>query len=275
MNNLTLNSPNTQYWLNNSAMPKTQSMAIRAVSTPQNESEYDKATNAIGIAGLLKLAHWGISQLSNVCANALMRGKEFTTADKVKDIATQMKKDNGLRANIHYIDNTNKSILQNNFPQLAKELDVVANGQNAFYTNQGNFVVAPKSKPSLILHELGHATNFEKSSIMRNLQKLRIAGAYAPMVVAFLNRSTGESGDGKKNFIERNAGIIGFSAMLPTIIEEGAASIRGINAAKKALGTNANLGALKKNYFLAWLTYLLAGVGVGIATKLAVTQDGN
>ena len=70
--------------------------------------------------------------------------------------------------------------------------------------------------------------------------------------------------------IEKNAGLLGFAAYMPTIVEEAAASIRGIQAAKKILGGNVKLGALRKNYFLAWLTYLLAGIGFGAATKISV-----
>ena len=56
-----------------------------------------------------------------------------------------------------------------------------------------------------------------------------------------------------------------------TIIEEGIASLRGIQAAKRTLGgQNIKLGALKRNYFFAWMTYLLAGLGLGVAAKLSV-----
>ena len=65
--------------------------------------------------------------------------------------------------------------------------------------------------------------------------------------------------------------MIGFSAFLPTIIEEGMASLRGIKAAK-VLGNKANLNVLKRNYGLAWGTYVLAGVGLGLAAKQSVTN---
>ena len=78
--------------------------------------------------------------------------------------------------------------------------------------------------------------------------------------------------DKKPNFIERNAGLIGFSAFLPTIVEEGLASLRGIKAAKNVLGKSVNLSALKRNYFFAWMTYVLAGVGLGVAAKLSFLE---
>ena len=233
--------------------------------------EADTATNAAGTAALLRGAQWLIEKLSETCARFLMRGKEFASAEDVRKVADAMKNENGLKADIHYIDHTNNDFLQRRFPGLAKELDTVASGGNAFYTSQGHFAVAPKSKPSLMLHELGHATNFETSKFFRGMQKLKVFGMYAPMALAFLNDISGKRKDGKENFFERNAGIIGFSAFLPTIIEEAAASIRGIKAAKKTL-PKVKLGALKRNYFLAWMTYVLAGVGIGVASKLAITE---
>lgn len=266
MNNVTLNPYNRDYRF----VP--QQSVMRAQAQPQQD-EFSTATTAVGAAGLLRLAQWGLEKASGLCASALMAGKEFASAADVKNVAEKMKKDKGLEAEIHYIDRTNVDAFKQKYPHLAKNLDVVANGGNAFYTNRERFACAPKSKPSLILHELGHATNFEKSFVMKGLQKMRVVGAFAPMAIAYLNRASGERSDGKKNFWERNAGKIGFCAFLPTIIEEAAASIRGINAAKKTLGDGANLKMLKKNYLLAWATYVLAGVGTGIAAKLAIAKD--
>ena len=240
---------------------------------PAQADELEVATTAGGAAIMLRLAQYGLEKLSGVCSAALMAGKEFATREEVEKVADAMKKNNGLSADIYYLDGSNTASLKHNFPTLTKSLDVVAEGRNAFYTDKGNFACAPKSKPSLILHELGHATNFEKSAIMKSLQKLRVVGMFAPMTIAFLNNVSGRRRDGKKSFWERNAGTIGFCAFMPTIIEEAAASIRGINAAKKTLGKNANLGALKKNYFLAWMTYVLAGIGTGIAAKLMINND--
>ena len=231
----------------------------------------DITAKAAGTAVLLRGAQACIEKLSQFFAQMLMRGKEFAKPSDVENVAKHMKADNKLEAEICFIDNTNKNALKKLFPGLSKELDTVANGANAFYTNTGNFAVAPKSKPSLILHELGHAINFEKSKVFKGLQKLRVAGMYAPTALVFLNNISGKQKDGKESFIERHAGLIGFCSFLPTIIEEGAASYRGIKAAKKVL-PNVKLGALKKNYFFAWMTYVLAGVGVGIASKLMLTE---
>ncbi len=277
MNNVTLNQDSINsrrsFFNNRDYRFVNQRIEPQPLRIQPQRDEFSTTTTAVGAAGLLRLAQYGLEKLSGVCSAALMAGKEFASREDVEKVANAMKKNKGLSADIYYLDHSNKSALKQHFPRLANSIDVVADGRNAFYTDKGNFACAPKSKPSLILHELGHATNFEKSKIMKGLQKLRVVGMFAPMAVAYLNRASGERSDGRKNFWERNAGTIGFCAFLPTIIEEAAASIRGIKAAKETLGAKANLKALKKNYFLAWMTYLLAGIGTGIAAKLMITKD--
>ena len=73
--------------------------------------------------------------------------------------------------------------------------------------------------------------------------------------------------------MEKNAGIIGFAAFLPTIAEEGLASIRGVKAARNTLGKSVNLSPLKRNYFFAWLTYVIAGIGLGVAAKQSMLEN--
>lgn len=281
-NNIEQKSSNTQ---NNTIIwPKEFTQANLKTfthATPQEEERKifklsnvnsNTATSAASSAIILRFAHNCIEKLSQLCAQILMRGEEFAPKDDVIKVAQEMKNKNNLRAQIFFIDNTNKEYFKNQLPSLSEQFDMVAQGKNAFYTSLHNFAIAPKSKPSLILHELGHAINWEKGKVFRTLQNFRIVGSFAPMTIAFLNSITGGNKDGKESFIEKHAGLIGFSAFLPTIIEEGMASFRGIKAAKDML-PKANLGVLKKNYFFAWMTYLLAGVATGILSKLAIAEQ--
>lgn len=151
----------------------------------------------------------------------------------------------------------------------------VAKGQNAFYTDHLKLAVAPKSKPSLILHELGHAITAHKGKFLKFLQKSRIYAASVPTALVFLN-SAAKKPNGEKTFIEKHAFALGFLWFLPTILEEGLASLRGINAAKqvkKAVDKTMNLKPLKRNYAFAWLTYVIAGLGLGVAAKQSVLTE--
>jgi hypothetical protein len=45
-------------------------------------------------------------------------------------------------------------------------INMVKKGKNAFYMAQSNMCIAPKLKPSLILHEIGHAINANINPIL-------------------------------------------------------------------------------------------------------------
>lgn len=256
----------------------TKSVATNAVvqNLSQNVPEESVVNEkTVGIAALLQAIAIGLQKGSSWLARKLESGKEFTSSQNVRNIAAQMVNDNKLNGiKVCYINDINKADFANTV--LANEIEVVAKGKNAFYANDFNLAVAPDKKPSLILHELGHACNAKKP-FMRLLQKSRRYATSAPMILLVLSRLFGKDKDGKPNFINRNAGILGFAAFLPTIIEEAAASIKGINAIKKVpknlLEGKLNTKILKRNYLLALGTYILAGVGLGVASKQAIIEN--
>ena len=238
----------------------------------ESDSTSEQAAKTIGLAGLLQLFSVALQKGSSILSSKLAAGKEFTTPENVQRVADDMVSKNRLNVHIGYIDELNKAEYASRYG-LGKSLDPVAKGQNAFFADKLKLAVAPKSKPSLILHELGHAIN-AKGKFTKLLQNSRRYAGYAPMALLFANGILSNKNDGKKTFIERNAGILGFCAFLPTIIEEGLASFRGVKAAKKVLNNPAGLKILKKNYALALGTYILAGIGLGVASKQTVLLDG-
>ena len=249
-----------------------------------NYSQHHKKHNdeqqvaAISAAGL-GAASIGIQYASKFLADKLMQGDEFTTPENIHKVADEMLTSNGLKGKVDvgYIDpnNVDKFVRQHG-EGWAGNFHTVAEGKNAFYADNLKLAVAPTSKPSLILHELGHAINANKDGLMKVLQKTRGISMYAPTALLFLAPLFQKKDENnKKNFIKDNAGLLGFAAFLPTIIEEGMASLRGIKAAGKKLGSAVDLKHLKRNYALAWGTYVLAGVGLGIAAKQSVIQQNN
>ena len=240
---------------------------------PVNNTE--EAAKTVGLAALLQVLAIGIQNGSQWFAKKLEAGKEFTSADNVHKIAENMKRRNNLNVTVDYITPANRERYRFN-PALYNELNAVAQGKNAFYADRYKLAVAPKSKPSLILHELGHAAN-TKNGLLKLLQKSRRYSVYAPIALLLASKAIGKKENGEKNFIEKNAGVLGFAAFLPTIIEEGAASLKGINAVKKVpknlLKGALNTNILKRNYLCALATYILAGVGLGIASKQTIIEN--
>ena len=236
----------------------------------KEEVQEPNTAKTLVTAGLLQAFAMFLQKASQWCGNKLMQGKEFTSAANIHKTAQNMVKNNKLNVTVDFIDSKN---INNYGEGLREALKPVARGENAFYTDQLKLAVAPKSKPSLILHELGHAINAHKGKFLRFLQKSRGYAAAVPTALLLLNGAIPPREDNKKNFLERNAGLIGFASFLPTIVEEGLASIRGVKAAKQTLGKAVNLAPLKRNYFFAWLTYVIAGIGLGVAAKQSLLSN--
>lgn len=231
-------------------------------------------------AGILQVFAMVLAKASEWCGKKLMQGKEFTTAENVKKIADEMLFKNNLKDKVavKYIDSSNvkhitNAIKTNSGLDMTKELETVARGANAFYSDNLKLAVAPSSKPSLILHELGHAITAHKGKFMKFMQNSRMMAASIPTLLLIANSMIPKK-QGEETFIEKHAGKIGFCAFLPTILEEGLASLRGIKAAntiKKSI--NMNLKPLKRNYTFAWLTYVISGLGLGIAAKQSILEN--
>lgn len=266
------------YNTNSDYRPKVNAPAFKQRSSvyyaePQNDNRGDDLGKTAITAGILQLLSSSLDKISGWLGNKLVNGKEFTSEENVKKVVHDMCKNNKLDVEVGLVSRENLPQFVNRYGQeFANDLSVVADGKNAFYHDGKKFAVAPKSKPALLPHELGHAVNAKKT-FWKALQKSRRYAPFAPAAALIASRCLPTSKDGKKNFVERNAGILGFCAYLPTIIEEGMASLRGIKQAAKTLGKTANLGVLKRNYAFAWATYLLAGIGLGIATKYAIVED--
>ncbi len=226
--------------------------------------------------GILQTLTVLLQKASKWCGDKLMQGKEFTTRENIEKAAEHMLSSNNLKdkINVEYITTSNAQQIarkygQNNY-EFLKILTPVAKGENAFYADGLKLAVAPKSKPSLILHELGHAVNANKGKFLKYLQKSKSKIANLTPALLLLN-SIAPKEKGKKTFLEKYAGLIGFGAFLPTIIEEGIASVRGVKAAKKIQKTvdkTIKLAPLKRNYFFAWMTYLIAGLIFGTGVHL-------
>jgi hypothetical protein len=137
-----------------------------------------------------------------------------------------------------------------------------------------------KNMQNSLFHELGHAHNFNNGGIMKLMQKVRPLGMLLPPFLllygAFSKKSKPQSPDTEltkkqktNNFIRDNAGKLSFIAMLPILIEEGAATLKGNKFAKEFISEDLAKKAFKGNC-LAYLSYLGAAVLSGLAAMTAV-----
>lgn len=157
-------------------------------------------------------------------------------------------------------------------------LQVVKSGFNAFYMPEGNFAVTGKKRASLMLHEVGHGINANKSRLAKGIQTgARYMPKFAVPLLLFnsvTHSAKYEQGESRspmtkvKDFFEANAAKLAMLSFAPMIAEEALASARGLSAAKKVLGKE-NTGTFKKFYALGLASYVSAGVLSSFALKKA------
>lgn len=158
--------------------------------------------------------------------------------------------------------------------------DLLEKGVNAFYSPLHKKVVIPEKKLCLApFHEIGHAANHNLSTLCNTLQKTRILSKLVlPITLVAYFKTTKAKGEKPKSktdkattFIKDNAGKLVFLALVPMLIEEKIASIKGNSYAKRFLSPKVAKQVSKTNS-LAYLTYLsysiLMSVGLALGIKV-------
>lgn len=153
-------------------------------------------------------------------------------------------------------------------------------GTNAFYAIKSKAILMPEKGLNLaIFHEIGHAANRNLSQIGKALQKTR-AMTFLVMPISLIALCKGKKAPNEKpksntdkatTFIKENAGKLTFATFLPMLIEEGMASAKGNNFAKKLLKPELAQKVVKTNV-LGFTSYaaiaILSSFGLYIGTKV-------
>ena len=166
-----------------------------------------------------------------------------------------------------------------------------ATGHNAFYVPEVKKILCNLNSSAIFApHEMGHAKNYmSKNIFIKALAKSRNLGIlYLPILAVALFRKPKKEGEesntimGKTlDYVKENSVGLAAATFAPTLIEEGLASIRGANLAKKVLSPE-KLKAMKMINAKGWLSYaILEGFAV-FATwavnkirELSVPKDEN
>ena len=162
--------------------------------------------------------------------------------------------------------------------------DVISEGGNAAYHPLfSNIMVNLDKLSSATFHEMGHALNSRSGKLLKTLFWGRHALAYLiPLFFAIgllkNKKQEGEKPQGvtdKMNtFIKDNAGKLTFAAAIPTLAEEGLASIRGAKLASKVIQDKNLLKKINIANARAWSTYFIGAVLTPMLIRLAInTRD--
>ena len=163
--------------------------------------------------------------------------------------------------------------------KLKGTLKGIAKGDNACYVPFIKNVYVNKDKMGFsTCHEVGHAINANSTKWLKALSLGRhVTTKLAPVLlaVALIKKRKPESPDGpeaeqtKKNFLKDNIGLLTFGCLLPTVAEEGLASINGAKLVKKYL-TPQELKKLNVTNAKAWSTYLIGAALLSAFAQFAV-----
>ncbi len=204
-------------------------------------------------------------------------------AKTISDAAENILKNKGLKDKgveiIHTAGTVNKSKTPNFIRCLIDPMFAASEGKNAFFVPQSNKIFINKEKlPTAIYHEMGHSFNANKTKVFKILQKNRniglILASTLGLFCAFTKNEKAQ--DGKeltkgqkaKNTVRNNAGKLALLAMMPMLLEEGMASIRGCKWAKSALSKDLYKKVLHTN-IAGYFSYLGVAAGACLAAVTA------
>ena len=168
-------------------------------------------------------------------------------------------------------------------------------GANAAFSGSTNKVyIGSKGLYSSVFHEIGHAMNYNSSKIMKFMQKARCLTPYGVPILGLglfaaslfhnvkpetLNKPK-SLWEKTKDFVKNNVGKISFATFLPMLIEEGAASVKGLKLAKQYLKPE-QVSRLAKNYLSGFKSYamvatvLSAAIGFGNMIAQGIQEKKN
>ena len=155
-----------------------------------------------------------------------------------------------------------------------------ANGKNAFFNDNANKILINKEKlPLAVFHEIGHAFNFNNSGFWKSMQKMRlpmmIIGPLITLIPAFTKNHKAKEGEKLttkqkiSNGIRNASPILAASTMLPIILEEGKATLRGNDWAKEIFKQAPDLAKkVAKTNKWGLITYTITAAGLALTALI-------
>ena len=158
--------------------------------------------------------------------------------------------------------------------QFIRDMSDEACGQNAFYSPKHRIIKINTDKISIAgFHEVGHALNDIKGKFGKVLSKLRYPGyvvaGWMGFIALFSRHKPKEAPKDGMDFIKDNCGKIAFLGWLPTVLEEGMASYKGVKLARKTGLSEPLIKNMKKLYAKALMTYAGRATATGLAVGAA------
>ena len=150
---------------------------------------------------------------------------------------------------------------ENNFKKLKPELQsnnhiiLIKEGYNAAFFAKANKIFMPEKNLQLsVFHEIGHAINYNYSKLWQKLYG--ISNLSSPLTYFAFSTQLFQNNKNEEKKSSKKEAFISTSPLLPNLLEEGVASIKGEYEAKKLLNKDLYKKIIKNNG-LSFLAYLL------------------
>lgn len=150
---------------------------------------------------------------------------------------------------------------ENNFKKLKPELQsnnhiiLIKEGYNAAFFAKANKIFMPEKNLQLsVFHEIGHAINYNCSKLWQKLYG--ISNLSSPLTYFAFSTQLFKNNKNEEKKSSKKEAFISTSPLLPNLLEEGVASIKGEYEAKKLLNKDLYKKIIKNNG-LSFLAYLL------------------
>lgn len=158
--------------------------------------------------------------------------------------------------------------------QFINDMSDEACGQNAFYSPKHRIIKINTDKISIAgFHEVGHALNDIKGKFGKILNKLRypgyVAAGWMGFIALFSRHKPKEAPKDTMDHVKDNCGKLAFACCLPTVLEEGMASYKGVKLARKTGLAEPLIKNMKKLYAKVLLTYAGGAAATGLAVGAA------
>ncbi len=168
----------------------------------------------------------------------------------------------------------------NNKTNLAKKGAVIKNTTNSPGGFLKNIILINRDDfPLSTFHEMGHAFNFNNSVFWKTMQKMRRAGTALTSLILFFVAFSKESKpqDGKeltkaqkfKNNLRKYSPALVAAAMLPTVLEEGMATLRGNKWAREVFEKTPKLAKkVSKTNKWGFISYCAMTAGIAFSAHI-------
>ena len=193
--------------------------------------------------------------LNNFFKNNMLNKKEINVIQKsAKQAITNNKTLKSNNLELLYLNsdvyNKLKPQWQNN-----KLVKSVKEGNNAAFFARANKILMPEKELQLsIFHEIGHALNYNCSKLWQNVYKFSNISTFLTYLI--FGKEVFNMPKTQKKSSSKKEALISTSPMIPNLIEEGVASIKGNHEAKKFVNKNLYKKIIKNNK-LSFATYML------------------